>query len=313
MKITILDAKTLGDDINPNIFDAETEIFSGTAPCEVEERIAQSDVVIINKVKLFGDNLKNAKKLKLICLAATGYDNVDTDYCRKNGIAVANVTGYSTHSVAQLTVMMALSLIMHEAEYSRFVKGGSYTKSGVANRLTPAFYELAGKTWGIAGLGNIGRQVARVAEAFGCNVLAYKKTPDSDYNCCELSYLMENSDIISVHLPLTEETRGIISSDMIAKMKKNAVLINVARGAVADESALCNAILENKIGGLGIDVYSKEPISEDNPLWRVKDYDNVLLTPHIAWAAYESRVRCLNEIKKNIEAFFNGEKRNRVE
>lgn len=313
MKITILDAKTLGDDVNLNIFDGETEIFDGTAPEEVEARIADSDVVIVNKVKLFEDNLKNAKNLKLICLAATGYDNVDTDYCRKNGIAVANVVGYSTNSVAQLTVMMALSLVMHEAEYSAFVKDGSYTKSGVANRLTPVYYELAGKTWGIVGLGNIGKQVARVAEAFGCKVLAYKRTPDENYNCTNLSYLMENSDIISVHLPLTEETRGIISKEMIAKMKKNAILVNVARGAVTDEAALAAAILEGKIGGLGIDVYSKEPIENDNPLCQVMDRENVLLTPHIAWAAYESRVRCLEEIKKNIEAFFAGKIRNRVE
>lgn len=312
MKITILDGKTLGDDIKLDIFGEETEIFPTTEPLEVAERIKESDVIIVNKIKLFEDNLKDAKNLKLICVAATGYDNIDTAYCKKRGIAVCNVVGYSTQSVAQLTVTMALSLFMHQKEYCDFVRSGEYTKSGVANRLTPAYYEIDKKIWGIVGLGNIGKQVARVAKALGCSILAYKRTPDAEYNCVSLSELMEKSDIISVHLPLSDETYGIISREMIAKMKKNAILINVARGAVTDEAAIRDAVLEDKIGGVGIDVFSKEPILEDNPLYEIMDRDNVILTPHIAWAAYESRKRCMDEIKKNIDAFFGGEKRNRI-
>lgn len=312
MKTVILDGKTLGDDINLNIFGDATKIYGTTEPELVADRIKDAEVVIINKIKLFEENLKNAENLKLICVAATGYDNVDTAYCKERGIAVCNVVGYSTQSVAQLTISMALSLVMHQKEYNDFVKSGAYTKSGVANRLTPTYYEVAGKTWGIAGLGNIGKQVAKVAEALGCKVIAFKRTPCDEYDTVSLCELMEKSDIISVHLPASAETNGIISKEMIAKMKKNAVLVNVARGVVTDEEALCDAVLEGKIAGLGVDVYTKEPFDESHPMHRIKDLDNVILTPHIAWGAYESRVRCLDEIKKNIESFTRGEKRNRI-
>lgn len=312
MKIVILDGKTLGDDINLNIFEGDVEIYGTTEPEDVENRILDAEVVILNKIKLNESNLKNAKKLKLICVAATGYDNIDTDYCRQREIAVCNVKGYSTQSVAQLTVSMVLSLMMHQKEYCDFVTSGKYTKSGVANRLSPTYYEMAGKTWGIVGLGDIGKQVAKVAEAFGCRVLAFKRTPDENYNCVSLSELVEMSDIISVHLPASEETYGIISKDIIAKMKKNAIFVNVARGAVVDEETLCDAVLENKIAGIGVDVYSKEPFDENHCFNKIMDRSNVILTPHIAWGAYESRVRCLEEIKKNIESFFLGKKRNRI-
>lgn len=312
MKTVILDGKTLGDDINLDIFGEDTEIYDTTEPELVAERICDSEVVIINKIKLGEHNLKDAKKLKLICVAATGYDNIDTAYCKKNGIAVCNVVGYSTQSVAQLTVSMALSLVMHQKEYNDFVKSGEYTKSGIANRLSPAYYEVAGKTWGVVGLGNIGKQVARVAEALGCRVLAFKRTPSDEYDTVSLSELMKMSDIISVHLPASPETNGIISREMISKMKRNAILVNVARGSVTDEEALCDAVLEGKIGGIGIDVYTKEPFDETHPMNKVKDLDNVILTPHIAWSAYESRVRCLDEIRRNIESFLKGETRNRI-
>lgn len=312
MKTVILDGKTLGDDINLDIFGDDTEIYGTTEPESVAERIRDAEVVIINKIKLGEHNLRDAKKLKLICIAATGYDNVDTAYCREHGIAVCNVVGYSTQSVAQLTISMALSLVMHQKEYNDFVKCGDYTRSGVANRLTPTYFEVAGKTWGIVGLGNIGKQVAKVAEAMGMKVLAFKRTPSDEYDTVSLSELMEKSDIISVHLPASEETNGIISREMISKMKKNAILVNVARGLVTDETALCDAVLDGRIGGIGIDVYSKEPFDETHPMNRVKHLDNVILTPHIAWGAYESRVRCLDEIRKNIESFEKGERRNRV-
>lgn len=312
MKITVLDAKTLGEDIDVNIFDGELEAFDTTPQEQVAERIADSDVVILNKIKLNESNLKDAKNLKLICVAATGYDNIDTEYCKEKGIAVCNVVGYSTQSVAQLTVSMALSLVMHQKEYNDFVRCGAYTKSGVANRLSPTYYEVDGKVWGIVGLGNIGKQVAKVAKALGCKVLAFKRTPDEDYDCVGLAELMERSDIISVHLPASGETKGIISREMIGKMKKNAVLVNVARGAVIDEEALTDAVLDNRIIGVGIDVYSTEPFGEDHCYNKIKDLDNVILTPHIAWGAYEARVRCLNEIKLNIESFLRGERRNRI-
>lgn len=312
MKITVLDAKTLGDDIDVNIVGGEVSAYDTTPDELVGERIAEAEVVIVNKIKLNQNNLENAKSLKLICVAATGYDNIDTEYCKKRGIAVCNVKGYSTHSVAQLTVSMALSLVMHLSEYNEFVKNGEYTKSGVANRLSPVYYEVKDKVWGIVGLGNIGKQVAKVADALGCEVLAFKRTPDDAYNCVPLSELIEKSDIISVHLPAGSETNGIISKEMIAKMKKNAILINVARGTVVDEEALAGAVLDGKIAGIGIDVYSKEPFCENHPYNKIKDFDNVILTPHIAWGAYESRIRCLSEIKLNIESFSEGKSRNRI-
>ncbi|MDD6214857.1 MAG: NAD(P)-dependent oxidoreductase [Firmicutes bacterium] len=312
MKTVVLDGKTLGDDINLNIFGSETQVFETTPQELASDRISDADVVIVNKIKLNSENLSNAKNLKLICVAATGYDNIDIDYCLKNSIAVCNVKGYSTQSVAQLTVSMALSLVMHQREYCEFVRKGGYTKSGIANRLTPVYHEICGMTWGIIGLGNIGKQVARVAEALGCDVLGFKRTNDSVYNCTGLDYIMKKSDIISVHLPLSDETKGIISHDMIALMKPNAIFINVARGAIADEEALSEAVLNHKIGGIGIDVYSNEPFDNQHCYNKIKDLDNVILTPHIAWGAYEARVRCLNEIKLNIDSFFSGGNRNRI-
>ncbi len=314
MKIVILDAGTLGDDIDLSMFDelGETTVFHSTGAEDVQCRIKDADVVIINKVKLDENNLKDAKRLKLICLAATGYDNVDTGYCRNNNIAVCNVVGYSTHSVAQLTVLMALSLMTHLPQYCRFVESGEYTASGIQNRLTPVYNEIYGKTWGIVGYGNIGRQVGAVASALGCRVIVNKRTPDCDACCVDLDTLCRTSDIISVHTPLNEQTKELINSEKIALMKNSAIVINVARGAVVDEEALCRAVEEGRIGGIGIDVFSKEPLHEGSPYNRIKHMDNVCLTPHMAWGAYESRCRCVEEIKQNIKAFLEGQYRNRV-
>ena len=312
MKIVVLDGKTLGADVDLTVLGSDLTIYGTTDPEEVSRRIADNETVIVNKVKLNADNLSAAKNLRLICVAATGYDNIDIDYCRKRGIAVCNVCGYSTESVAQLTVTMALSLVTHLNEYTGFVKSGEYTKSGVANRLTPVYHELSGMTWGIVGLGNIGKQVARAAEVFGCRVLAFKRTPDKNYNCVPLSELMEKSDIVSVHLPAGAQTNGIISKEMIGRMKKSAVFVNVARGAVVDEEALVQAVLDNKIAGIGVDVYSKEPFDSEHCYNKIMNMDNVILTPHIAWGAYEARIRCIDEMRRNIEAFEKGEERNRI-
>ncbi|MBO7274359.1 MAG: hydroxyacid dehydrogenase, partial [Clostridia bacterium] len=272
-----------------------------------------ADVVVINKLKLNANNLPVAKNLKLICLAATGFDNVDLDYCRKVGIGVCNVVGYSTQSVAQLTLSMALSLYTHLGEYTDFVRSGEYTQRGLANRLTPVYHEIAGRTWGIVGYGNIGKQVARVAAAMGCRVLVYKRTPVEDAECVDFDTICQKSDILSLHVPLNDQTRNLLDAEHIAMLKKDAVVINVARGAVTDEAILAQAILEDRIGGLGIDVYSKEPFGGDHPFNKIKHLPNVLLTPHMAWGGYETRVRLLGEIRENIVSFYNGEKRCRVD
>lgn len=315
MKITVLDSTTLGEDLDlsPLSEVMKTEIYEKTPPEQVAERIAESDVVIINKVKLNEANLYGAKNLKLICLAATGYDNVDVAYCKKAGIAVCNVIGYSTQSVAQITVATVLSLVCHLREHTDTVRSGRYTESGVANSLTPVYHEIAGKTWGIVGYGNIGKQVGKVADALGCRVIYNKRTPDENPGCVSLETLCKESDIITIHTPLSDSTRAIINSEMISLMKKDVVIVNEARGAVTDEAAVALALKEGRIGAFGCDVYSVEPFGKDHPFYEIKDYTNVCLTPHMAWGAYEARVRCLNEIILNIKAFFNGEVRSRVD
>lgn len=315
MKITVLDAGTLGNDVDLSVITdlGDAELFEKTAEDEAAERIKDSEVVILNKVKLNENNLRNADKLKLICITATGFDNVDVEYCRKKGIAVCNVCGYSTDSVAQITVLTALALVMHLEEYDRFVKSGEYTKSGMHNRLSPAFHEVSSMTWGIVGYGNIGKKVALSAKALGAKVLAYKRTPVSDAECVDLDTLCEKSDIITIHLPLTEDTREIIGKREIELMKKSAVVVNMARGAVIDEKAFADAVKCNRIGGFATDVYSVEPMEKDSPYTEILNCKNVIFTPHMAWGAYEARMRCLEEIRENIKAFYAGEKRNRVD
>ncbi len=315
MKIAVLDRKTLGDDLDFAPLQALGEVcaYDSTAPHQVAERIRDCDVVVVNKIRLHRENLQEAKQLKLICLAATGYDNVNCADCRALGIAVCNVVGYSTQSVAQLTVTMALQLISHLPAYGRFVQHGEYTESGVANRLIPVYHEIAGLTWGILGYGNIGAQVGKVASALGCRVLAYSRTPKDGVENADLDTVCRESDILSIHLPLNDATRGLLSKEKLELLKPTALVINVARGAVWDEAAVAQAIRSRRLGGIGCDVYSTEPFPKDHPFTQILGRDNVCLTPHMAWGAYEARVRCLQEICHNITSFFTGERRNRVE
>ena len=315
INIAILDAGTLGSDISFSMFESfgNVAVYDRTGQNEITERISDVDVVIVNKVKLGKDNLSDAANLKLICVKATGYDNIDVNYCKERGIAVCNVCGYSSHSVAQLTSAMALSLVNNLKQYDGYVKDGSYTKSGTQNRVTPVFHEMSTLTWGIVGLGEIGKRTAEIASVLGCRVVAFKRTPDKDYECIDIDELCRVSDIISIHLPLTKQTKELINNDRIKLMKKTAIVINVARGAVVDERALCYALKNGNIGGLGIDVYSQEPMADNSPYQQIKDFDNVILTPHMAWGAYEARVRCMEEIAKNIQAFYSNEQRNRVD
>lgn len=315
MNLVILDAGTLGDDINFELFEefGEIEIYKMTDERQVRFRVMDADVIIVNKIKLNEKTLGDAKRLKLICVTATGFDNIDLDYCRRRSIAVCNVKGYSTESVAQVTAAMALSLVNGLPQYDKYVKDYSYSKSGVQNHLSPVFHEMSSMTWGVVGLGGIGTRVADIAKSFGCNVLAFKRRNDPLYKCVDLHRLVKESDIISVHLPLSDKTKGIISRDIISEMKKGVIFINVARGAVADEAALAEAVEDGRIGGLGIDVYSEEPMSNTSPYMSIMDRPNVIFTPHMAWGAYEARVRCMEEIKENIKAYMRGRKRNRVD
>lgn len=314
MKIVFLDASTLGADIDLSLYKkyGELTVYQSTAQEEFADHVADSDVVIINKLKVGRHNLPACPSVKLICVTATGYDNIDTEYCKEKGIAVCNVVGYSTQNVAQLTVAMALSLICHLGEYNRSVADGSYSRGTVANILTPVYHEIYGKTWGIVGYGNIGKQVGAVAKALGCKVIVHKRTEIEGEECVDIDTLCREADIISVHTPLNDGTRGLISRERIAMMKNDAIFINVARGAVVDEAALTDAVLNEKIGGIGVDVYSKEPFPTEHPYATIAGRDNVIFTPHMAWGSYEARVRCCDEIALNIEAFLAGERRNRV-
>lgn len=315
MEIVLLDAATLGTDadLSPLMEQGNVTVWDNTAPDQIAERIESADVIVSNKVRLMEPVLKHAKNLKLICLAATGYDCVDTGYCAKNGIGVCNVPGYSTHAVAQLTVAMVLELANHLSAYREYVCSGAYCRSGVANALTPVWHELYGKTWGIIGGGNIGRQVAKLAEAFGCRVIVCRRKPDETYENADLPTLCAESDIISVHVPLTEQTRGMIGQEQIDLMKKDVILVNVARGAVTDEGALAKAVQDGRIGGLGVDVYSAEPFGPEHPFGSILDFPNVCLTPHTAWGAIETRNRCIAMVADNISAFCQGCRKNRVE
>ncbi len=314
MKIAILDKSTLGEDVDlsPVRKLGETVEFDTTSPEDVAQRISDADVVIINKIKLNKSNLSSAKKLKLICVAATGYDNIDTAYCKENHIALCNVPGYSTDSVAQVTLSMALSLVTHLKEYESYVRSGEYSKSGIANKLTPVYHEISSMKWGVVGGGGIGTRVAEIAKAMGCEVMVCRRKPEGAFPLADIDTICKECDVISLHIPLSDETRNLINKERIALMKESAIVINTARGAVADEKALVEAIKSGKIGALGVDVYSVEPFPEDHPYTEILDFDNVCFTPHMAWGSYEARNRCIRKISENITSFFRGETVNRI-
>lgn len=316
-KIVVLDSKTLG---NVN-FDklkefGEVVLYEKTKAEEVEERVKDASIILTNKVVLNKDNLKNAEKLEIICETATGFNNIDTEYAKSKNIAVTNVAGYSTPTVAQHTFATLLHLYDKIGYYDEFVKSGEYSKSGMFTNLDKPFNDIEGKKWGIVGLGNIGKKVAKIAEAFGAEVVYYStsgKNNNSDYKRVELDELLSESDIISIHSPLNSNTQGLFNYNNLKKMKKSAVLINMGRGPIVVEKDLAKAIDENIIAGAGLDVFSVEPMPEDSRLLKIKNKEKIVMTPHIAWASIEARERLFNDLIENIKAFYRGEKRNRVE
>lgn len=311
MKIAILDKSTLGADIDLSPIRAlgETAEYPTTKPEEMTKHISDADVIVVNKIKCNESTLKNSPGLKLICVAATGYDNIDLEYCKSRGIGLCNVPGYSTDSVAQVTVAMAMSLATHLAEYRSVVNSGKYTKSGVANCLVPVFHEMSALTWGVVGGGGIGTKVAEIAKAIGCRIMMCRRRQEGEYPLADIDTICRECDIISLHIPLSDSTRNLINRSRIESMKPGAIVINTARGAVANEAALADAAKAGKIL-LGCDVYSVEPFEKEHPFYEIKDLDNVLLTPHMAWGAYESRMRCVKIISENIQCFFGGNAQN---
>ncbi len=315
MKIVILDRASLGPDTPVEKLKqfGELIMYDSSSHEEVNLRVADADVIVINKIKITPGVLDSAKKLKLICVFATGYDNIDVKAAAKCGVAVCNVPGYSSDSVALFTAAKVTALYTHLFEYRNFVSSGKYTESGIPNRLVPVYHEIAGKTWGIIGYGGIGKAVARIAEGFGAKILVNKRAPIDEVRCVDVDTLCRESDIITIHCPLNEETRGLISAEKIAMMKDGVVIVNEARGAVVVESDVCEAVLSGKIGGFGCDVYTSEPFPKEHPYSGIMNLENVIFTPHAAWGAYEARERCLDIIIENIKSFFSGKTLNRVD
>ena len=317
MKLVVLERNSVGTDIDVSCYEkfGEVNYYPNTVAENTAERVKDADVIIANKAPMNEDTLKDAPNVKLICLFATGYDNVDLAYCKSRGIKVANVVNYSTAAVVQHTFLLALALEEKLVHYDNYVKSGEYGAQDRFSNFDRPFRELEGKTWGIVGMGNIGKGVAKVAQAFGCKVIFYSasgKSTCTEYERVEFDTLLAQSDILSLHCPLSDRTRGLINKEAFSKMKQSAVLVNVARGPVVDTQALYDALMGGQIAAAGLDVLEKEPISRDNPLNEIKDSTKLIITPHLAWASTEARERLVDEVAKNIQAFLDGEERNIV-
>ena len=317
MRIVILERNSVGTDVSVDSISkyGEITVYRNTTAEDVAERVKEADIIIANKAPLNETTLKNAQKVKLICEFATGYDNVDLAYCKSRGIKVANVVNYSTDAVAQHTFALCLYILEKLHHYDAYVKSGEYASQDRFSNFDIPYTELAGKTWGIIGMGNIGRKVAEIAKAFGCHVIFYSVTGKSsctEYEQVNFDTLLRESDVLSLHCPLSDITRNLINLDALKKMKKTAILINVARGPVVNDEDLYTALTENYILGAGLDVTGTEPMKDSNPLSKIKDSNRLIITPHMAWASIEARERCVSETCKNIEAFLKGENRNIV-
>lgn len=317
MKLVVLERNSIGTDVDVSCFEkfGEVTYYPNTVADNTAEHVADADIVIANKAPLNESTLKDAPNVKLICLFATGFDNVDVAYCKSRGIKVANVVNYCTPAVAQHTLLLALALAEKIAFYDDYVKSGAYSAQDRFSNFDRTFHDLNGKTWGIVGMGNIGHKVASLAQAFGCRVIFYSasgKSTCTEYERVEFDTLLQESDILSLHCPLSDRTKGLINKEAFEKMKETAILINVARGPVVDTQALYEALINNRIAAAGLDVLEKEPMASDNPLIKIQDSTKLIITPHMSWASIESRNCLLGEVVKNIESFLDGTNRNVV-
>jgi lactate dehydrogenase-like 2-hydroxyacid dehydrogenase len=308
MKIVFLDTKTMGNVPNLNLLNefGEVTLFPKTLPAEALERLADTEIAITCKVVFDKALMQKLPKLKLICVAATGMNNIDLDFACKAGIEVKNVANYSTNSVAQATFSLLLSLLNHTAYYDAYVKSGLYEKSDIFTHFDRNISELYGKQFGIIGLGSIGKRVAEIAEAFGCIVGYYStsgKNKSLNYERMELEQLLLESDIVSIHAPLNDNTENLLNYEKIKLMKPTAVLLNAGRGGIVDEADLARALNENLISCAGFDVFSKEPIDPANPLLHIHDKDKIIFSPHCAWASLEARTLLIERIAENIKQF----------
>ncbi len=306
MKIAILDAITFGD--TPldsfNQF-GEVKIYQKTLPNETLDRVKDADIIVTNKVVIDKNIMQNSPKLKLICIAATGMNNVDLEAAKELAIEVKNVAGYSTTSVLQHTFSMLFYLLEHSSYYDKRVKDKTYSKSGIFTDVSFPFWEIAGKIWGIIGLGSIGSKVAEVAKSFGCEVVYFStsgKNFNPRYKQVDLDYLLTTSDVISIHAPLNEQTKNLLDYKELQKIKEKTIVLNLGRGGIINEDAVAKIVDEKEIY-FGLDVFEKEPLDENSLLLKVKNIDRLHLTPHIAWTSKEAREKLIDGVIQNIKSF----------
>lgn len=308
MNIVVLDADTIGKDIDLSVFDklGNVTIYGFSTQEEMRERAADADVLILNKMLANAYTLEKATHLKLICVTATGTNNLDKDYLEQYGIAWRNVAGYSTECVAQHTFALLFYLLEKMPYYDTYVKSGAYINNTTFTHFSNVYHELCGMTWGIIGLGTIGQRVAQIASAFGCRVIYYStsgKNNQPGYERVSFESLLSQSDIISVHAPLNEQTQGLMDRKAFQAMKKNAIFLNLGRGPIIVEKDLADALHAGELAAAGLDVLCAEPMSADNPLKDIKDSGRLVITPHIAWASLEARKRLINIIWHQIDEF----------
>lgn len=312
MKIVFPDAKTIGEDIDLSGFEKFGELvkYNFSTPEQAAERTRDADVIVVNKTPMNETTIGGASHLKLICVTATGVNNLDRDYLAKRGIAWRNVAGYSTETVAQHTFAMLFYLLEKLNYYDNYVKSEKYVEDTIFTHFERVFHELNGMTWGIVGLGVIGRRVYDIAKMFGCRAIYYStsgKHSEPGYERVDFETLLAESDIISVHAPLDENTEGLMNAAAFAKMKESAIFLNLGRGPIVVERDLADALQNHVIAAAGVDVLSAEPMKSDNPLREIKDSERLLITPHIAWASVEARTRLMKIIEGQIAEFFGDE------
>ncbi len=308
MKIVVLDAQTVGEDVDWSGYEklGEVVLYPYSATEEVPERVKDAEVIIVNKVLINEQTVGNAKNLKLVCVLATGTNNLDKEYLESRGIIWHNVAGYSTEAVAQHTFAMLFYLLEKLRYYDEYVKDGAYEKSPLFTHFANGFAEIKGKTWGIIGLGTIGRRVAEIAKVFGAKVIYYSASgaaPQDGYEQVDFDTLLATSDVISVHAPLNEYTENLMNKEAFAKMKSSAIFLNVGRGPIVVEKDLFDALENGELAAAGLDVLCKEPIAADNPLLRIKDSRKLLITPHIAWASVEARDRLVQMVLEQVQEY----------
>lgn len=321
MVILFADRKTLWFTVDATLLEkfGGVRSFDDLPDAELAHNLEEVQILITNQNRINKETLLQAENLRLICQAGTGYDNIDVDYCRKNNIAVTNVPGYAAESVAQHTFAMLFHLISNIRQYDDYVKCGDYSREGQSDRLfyvDKEFFELSGKTWGVIGLGAIGKRVAELAESFGCDVcycsLATNREDDS-YERLELNDLLQRSDVVSVHTALGPKTKNLIGRDQLNKMKPTAILLNLGRGGVVNEEELASALDAGLIKAAGLDVLETEPITSQHPLLKLKHPERILITPHIAFGSSEARLRLMEGIAANIQSFLDGGRLNRID